>query len=190
MVDEFSSFARMPKPEFRSESISEIIKQAMFLQEVGDPSLRFELESPADLPTLICDRRQLAQALTNLLKNAAEAVNSRPEDAPPGHIRLTAQADADFLSITITDNGIGLPTEHRDRITEPYVTTRARGTGLGLAIVKKIVEEHGGTLELGDADIGGTIVRICFDRQLNRLKLDPKEPAEPTLALAVGGKQG
>ena len=190
MVDEFSSFARMPKPEFRSEPIAEIIKQALFLQEVGDPGIRFEFQSPDSLPPLICDRRQIAQALTNLLKNAAEAVNSRPEGAEPGHVRLSARADAEQLTITITDNGIGLPIEHRDRITEPYVTTRARGTGLGLAIVKKIVEEHGGTLELGDVETGGTSVRIGFDLKRNQQNRDLPEPAEPTLALAAGGAQG
>ena len=190
MVDEFSSFARMPKPVFQSESILEIIKQAMFLQEVGDPTIRFELDAPTDLPPLICDRRQLAQALTNLLKNAAEAVAARPDTNVEGHIRLSAHDDGDHLTILITDNGIGLPTEHRDRITEPYVTTRARGTGLGLAIVKKIVEEHRGTLELGDAEGGGTLVTMCFDLRMTGIEPDLIETTEPSLALAASSAQG
>lgn len=190
MVDEFSSFARMPKPEFRSEPILEVIKQAIFLHEVGDPAIRFELDAPPGLPQLICDRRQMAQALTNLLKNAAEAVNARSDTTVPGHIRLTAQTDTNHMVITITDNGIGLPVEHRDRITEPYVTTRARGTGLGLAIVKKIIEEHGGTLDLGDADGGGTRVQLCFDLRLNAGPDNQVDVTEPALALAAGRAQG
>ena len=191
MVDEFSSFARMPKPEFRSESIAEIIKQALFLQEVGDPGIRFEYDPQEFLPELICDRRQIAQALTNLLKNAAEAINSRPAGSEPGHVRLSVRGNTEQLSITITDNGIGLPGEQRDRITEPYVTTRSRGTGLGLAIVKKIIEEHGGTLELCDVETGeGTSVHIRFDLLQNRQNQDLPDFADSTLATAATGTQG
>ncbi|HPU15505.1 MAG TPA: ATP-binding protein, partial [Polymorphobacter sp.] len=186
MVDEFSEFARMPKPVFRTESVLDLMRQTLFLHEVGYPTITFALDAPADLPGLECDRRQITQALTNLLKNAAESVLARVEaDAlhaeqsggaatgvTPGKIVLAARQgtgnEAGQLIISITDNGIGLPVEQRDRLTEPYVTTRARGTGLGLAIVKKIVEEHGGTLELGDAPADGetgrgAVARLHFD---------------------------
>jgi len=165
MVDEFSTFARMPKPVFRPESIAEIAHQALFMQEVADPNIAFRLHSPEGLPLLMCDRRQIAQALTNLLKNAAEAVGARREqaDAPAGQVDLAITLTHGRTVLTITDNGIGLPVENRDRLTEPYVTTRARGTGLGLAIVKKIIEEHAGTLELAPAAGGGSIARLCFD---------------------------
>jgi len=166
MVDEFSSFARMPKPVFRPEPIADLVREAVFMQEVANPGITFVADLPDDVPLLVCDRRQIAQALTNLIKNAAEAVAARTErdGTGDGRITLAVADEPGRLVIRITDNGIGLPAEHRDRLTEPYVTTRARGTGLGLAIVKKIVEEHAGTLDLTDAPGGGTTARLCFDR--------------------------
>jgi two-component system nitrogen regulation sensor histidine kinase NtrY len=171
MVDEFSSFARMPKPVFKPEPLADLARESVFMQEVANPAIAFAVDVPDAVPLLVCDRRQIAQALTNLLKNAAEAVAARTERealdgraAHPGRIALAIEVTPERLVLRITDNGIGLPTENRDRLTEPYVTTRARGTGLGLAIVKKIVEEHGGTLDLGDAPGGGTVARLCFDR--------------------------
>jgi two-component system nitrogen regulation sensor histidine kinase NtrY len=176
MVDEFSSFARMPKPVFRPEPVLDIARQALFLQEVANPAIRFTLEMPETPPLLVCDRRQLSQALTNLLKNAGEAVAAKGGD--DGEVRLTVDVSGDRLAISIVDNGVGLPADKRDRLTEPYVTTRARGTGLGLAIVKKIVEEHGGELDLGDAPGGGTIARMVFDmRALAELDINGSEPA-------------
>jgi two-component system nitrogen regulation sensor histidine kinase NtrY len=123
---------------------------------------------------MICDRRQIAQALTNIVKNAAEAIEQRHLAQPPadghapegpvGHIvMILAQHDHE-LAITLTDDGIGLPAD-RDRIAEPYMTTRAKGTGLGLAIVKKIVEEHFGTMSFADAEGGGTVVSLRFDME-------------------------
>ena len=169
MVDEFSSFARMPKPMFRRESLLDIARQAMFLHEVAHPALRFLLDAPDPAPSLICDRRQIGQALTNIVKNAVEAIETRNEaagagaDLPQGEVHLTIQAETeDKLILTLTDNGVGLPVE-RDRIVEPYMTTRSRGTGLGLAIVKKIVEEHCGTISFADRPGGGTCVTLCFD---------------------------
>ena len=162
MVDEFSSFARMPKPLFKPEPLAEIAKQAMFLQEVAYPQVKFGLVVPAQSPELVCDRGQIGQALTNLLKNAAEAIAACGK-TEGGLISLAIRATAADIVVEITDNGCGLPAEARDRLTEPYVTTRVRGTGLGLAIVKKIVEEHGGTLELGDAPGGGALARLRFD---------------------------
>jgi two-component system nitrogen regulation sensor histidine kinase NtrY len=182
MVDEFSSFARMPKPVFRPEPVLDIARQALFMQEVAHPGIGFTLDVPETLPLLICDRRQLAQALTNLLKNAAEAVGARQErDGAPGCVRLSIEPGADRLILAVTDNGVGLPADLRDRLTEPYVTTRVRGTGLGLAIVKKIVEEHGGTLDLTDASGGGTIARMCFDLKalVERMETEAGELPEP-----------
>jgi len=166
MVDEFSSFARMPKPVFKPEPLVELAREALFMQEVANPAIGFALEVPEAVPLLICDRRQIAQALTNLLKNATEAVAARTErdGTSDGRIWLAIEVEPGRLLLRVTDNGIGLPAENRDRLTEPYVTTRARGTGLGLAIVKKIVEEHEGVLDLHDAPGGGTVARLCFDR--------------------------
>lgn len=165
MVDEFSSFARMPKPVFRPESFLDIARQAIFLQEVAHSDFNYDMDVPAGLPQFVCDRRQIAQALTNLLKNAAESVAARCKDGDvEGRIALSARlVDPETLVVTVTDNGIGLPASQRDRLTEPYVTTRVKGTGLGLAIVKKIVEEHDGTLELKDAADGGASAVMSFD---------------------------
>ncbi|APR53406.1 HAMP domain-containing protein [Sphingomonas koreensis] len=166
MVDEFSSFARMPKPIFREESVLDIARQTMFLHEVAKPEIRYTLTHPDPVPALVCDRRQLGQALTNLVKNATEAVEMRTEaegEGERGLVEMTIRAgEPGQLLIDIDDNGIGLPAE-RERIVEPYMTTRARGTGLGLAIVKKIVEEHFGTMTFADRPGGGTRVTLCFD---------------------------
>ncbi|MBO9711895.1 ATP-binding protein [Sphingomonas sp.] len=169
MVDEFSSFARMPKPLFRAESLLDIARQSMFLHEVAHPAIRFAMQVPDGPVPLVCDRRQLGQALTNVVKNAVEAIEARPasldEPLPQGEVVLTLAPEGDRrILLTVADNGIGLPVE-RDRIAEPYMTTRARGTGLGLAIVKKIVEEHFGSIAFGDRPGGGTIVTICFDAE-------------------------
>jgi two-component system nitrogen regulation sensor histidine kinase NtrY len=165
MVDEFSSFARMPKPIFREESLLDIARQTMFLHEVAKPEIRFTLTHPDPVPTLVCDRRQLGQALTNLVKNATEAVEAIEvrADGERGEVAMTVrEGEPGQLIIDVDDNGIGLPAE-RERIVEPYMTTRSRGTGLGLAIVKKIVEEHFGTMAFADRPGGGTRVTLCFD---------------------------
>lgn len=165
MVDEFSSFARMPKPVFREESLLDIARQTMFLHEVAKPEIRFILEHPDPVPALVCDRRQLGQALTNLVKNATEAVEAveTREEGERGEVTMTIRAgEPGQLLIDVDDNGIGLPAE-RERIVEPYMTTRSRGTGLGLAIVKKIVEEHFGTMAFADRPGGGARVTLCFE---------------------------
>ena len=163
MVDEFSSFARMPKPVFREESLVDIARQTMFLHEVAHPGIRFALDHGEPGPVLVCDRRQLGQALTNIVKNAVEAVEEG--DDTEGSVTMTlAEADG-RVTIAVADSGVGLPVE-RDRIVEPYMTTRARGTGLGLAIVKKIVEEHFGTIAFADRPGRGTIVTLSFDAGL------------------------
>jgi len=166
MVDEFSNFARMPKPAFREENVHEIARQALFLHEVAHPAISFALEPPSGDIRMVCDRRQLAQALTNVVKNGVEAIESRRnrgEHSLAGdRVELKLHAEAGLLVIDVLDTGVGLP-EDRERLTEPYMTTRVRGTGLGLAIVKKIVEEHMGEIAFLDRQGGGTHVRISFD---------------------------
>ena len=166
MVDEFSNFARMPKPVFREENVHEIAQQALFLHEVAHPKITFALDPlEGDYP-MVCDRRQLSQALTNVVKNAVEAIETRRnrgEHSLAGdRVDLRVRRDDDQLVIDVFDTGIGLP-EDRERLTEPYMTTRVRGTGLGLAIVNKIVEEHMGEIAFLDRKGGGTHVRIAFD---------------------------
>lgn len=162
MVDEFSSFARMPKPEFAVEAIVDIGREAMFLHEVANPHIRFTLEAPSPSPMVLCDRRQLAQALSNIVKNGVEAIDQT--DAGSGEIQMciSQEAGTKALVIQVSDSGIGLPLE-RERIVEPYMTTRPGGTGLGLAIVKKIIEEHMGSITFADRQGGGTIVSVRFD---------------------------
>ena len=164
MVDEFSSFARMPKPAFSEESLVDAARQAMFLHEVAHPSVRFTLVHDDPGPMLVCDRRQIGQALTNIVKNAVEAIETRGEGG--GSVTMTlAEEPGRSATIEVADTGIGLPPD-RERIVEPYMTTRARGTGLGLAIVKKIVEEHMGTIAFTDRPGGGTVVTMRFDTRL------------------------
>ena len=165
MVDEFSSFARMPKPVFKPESVTDIARQALFLHEVAHPAIAFALDQDDETARMVCDRRQLGQALTNLVKNAVEAIEQRQEQAGEGYkgaVMISIGRSEEKLGIAVADNGVGLPAE-RERLVEPYVTTRARGTGLGLAIVKKIVEEHFGAMAFADNPGGGTIVTMTFD---------------------------
>ncbi|MBS0479580.1 MAG: HAMP domain-containing protein, partial [Proteobacteria bacterium] len=160
MVDEFSSFARMPKPIFHRESLIDLTRQALFLHEVAHPAIRFTLTAP-DAATLVCDRRQIGQALTNIIKNAVEAIEARGEGLA-GMVAVALSVGDRKTTVEVADDGIGLPLE-RDRIVEPYMTTRARGTGLGLAIVKKIIEEHCGTIAFADRPGGGAVVTMRFD---------------------------
>lgn len=174
MVDEFSSFARLPKPVFRQEDVLDLVRQALFLQEVAHPQIDFSLTSTDDEPaTASCDRHQVGQAMTNVLKNAVEAIEARAKTAEPdyrGRITISMSANLNDVTITVEDNGIGLP-QDRDRIVEPYVTTREKGTGLGLAIVKKIVEEHGGEMGFSGAPGGGSRVTLRFSREpMHRVK--------------------
>ncbi|WP_313802052.1 ATP-binding protein [Sphingobium sp.] len=164
IVDEFSSFARMPKPVFRRERVDDIARHALFLHEVAHPDIRFEYRSVDTDVEMVCDRRQLGQALTNIVKNAVEAIEPKPvaDDSQwRGHVRMTVDHDEGNLLIAVQDDGIGLPPE-RERILEPYMTTRTKGTGLGLAIVKKIVEEHMGEIRFDDAEGGGARVTLRF----------------------------
>ena len=164
MVDEFSSFARLPKPVFRSEDPVALTRQALFLQEVARPEIEFLFHVEGEITSIDCDRHQFGQAMTNVLKNATEAIEARARDAPEdyrGRIAVAVEALDAAIQVRITDNGIGLP-QDRDRIIEPYVTTRDKGTGLGLAIVNKIVEEHGGEMTFSPAQGSGTTVTMRF----------------------------
>ncbi|MEL7706747.1 ATP-binding protein [Citromicrobium bathyomarinum] len=172
MVDEFSSFARLPKPVFRDENALDLVRQAVFLQEVAHQDIAFTFDTPEDEVPLSCDRHQFGQAMTNVLKNAVEAVEARAAEEGEGFagkIAVSIAPGEDVVDICVTDNGVGLPAD-RDRIAEPYVTTREKGTGLGLAIVTKIVEEHGGEMSFAPAPDGGTQVILRFART-------PEEPA-------------
>ncbi|HEY2186168.1 MAG TPA: PAS domain-containing sensor histidine kinase [Xanthobacteraceae bacterium] len=152
MVDEFSRFARMPKPVMAQEDVADAVRQVVFLQRVGNADIDIDVEIEEDPMPARFDRRLISQALTNIIKNATEAIAAvPPAELGRGHIRVWAARDGDDIVIDVLDNGIGLPKENRRRLLEPYVTTREKGTGLGLAIVGRILEEHGGRIELGDA---------------------------------------
>jgi two-component system, NtrC family, nitrogen regulation sensor histidine kinase NtrY len=152
MVDEFSRFARMPKAVIANEDVAETVRQVVFLLRVAHPDIDFDVDLPADAMPARIDRRLISQALTNIVKNATEAIAAvPPAELGRGRIVVSARRDGNDVVIDVIDNGIGLPKENRARLLEPYVTTREKGTGLGLAIVNRVLEEHGGRLELRDA---------------------------------------
>ncbi len=169
MVDEFSSFARLPKPVFRQECLVDLVRQAIFLQQMAAAEIEFSFTHTVSTAPFDCDRHQIGQALTNILKNAIEAIEARHQQKPDGqyHGQIVAELadDGRHITLAIADNGIGLPAD-RDRIVEPYITTREKGTGLGLAIVKKIVEEHGGELNFDAGIDGGARVILRFQHDL------------------------
>jgi two-component system nitrogen regulation sensor histidine kinase NtrY len=155
----------MPAPNFGSEDAAELLRQAVFAQRVARPDVELATDEPLPAATLIADGRMVGQALSNILKNAAEAVDAKRAGEPGGRIVARLVEERDALSFEIEDDGVGLPDRDRDRLTEPYVTKREKGTGLGLAIVKRILEEHGGTLTLTDSpDLGGAKVVLRFPR--------------------------
>jgi two-component system, NtrC family, nitrogen regulation sensor histidine kinase NtrY len=152
MVDEFSRFARMPKAVMAAEDVADTVRQVVFMMRVAHPDIDFDVELPEEHMSAHFDRRLISQALTNIVKNATEAVGAvPPEELGRGHITVSASREGKEMVIDVVDNGIGLPKENRSRLLEPYVTTREKGTGLGLAIVGRILEEHGGRIELRDA---------------------------------------
>jgi two-component system, NtrC family, nitrogen regulation sensor histidine kinase NtrY len=152
MVDEFSQFARMPKPVIGAEDVADVVRQAVFLQRVGNADIDIDVELAEDPMPARFDRRLISQAVTNIIKNATEAIAAVPAgEIGKGRILVTASRDGGDILVDVIDNGIGLPKENRSRLLEPYVTTREKGTGLGLAIVGRILEEHGGKIELHDA---------------------------------------
>jgi len=164
MVDEFSAFARMPQPVIERMDVVRLIKDSLFLPKNTYPDIAFTFDSP-DHVEINCDGQLIGQVLTNIFKNAAEAIEGREgkkSDLPPGEIKTRVMIEDGGVVIEVADNGCGLPAEERDKLTEPYVTTRKKGTGLGLAIVKKIVEDHQGSLTLEDNDGGGAKVRLVL----------------------------
>jgi two-component system nitrogen regulation sensor histidine kinase NtrY len=151
-VDEFSRFARMPKPVIEGEDVADTVRQAVFLMKVAHPEIDIVTDIKEDPLRAQFDRRLISQALTNIIKNATEAIEAVPaEEQGKGRIDVVAQRDNDEIVIDVVDSGIGLPKVARQRLLEPYVTTRAKGTGLGLAIVGRVLEDHGGRIELKDA---------------------------------------
>jgi two-component system nitrogen regulation sensor histidine kinase NtrY len=167
MVDEFSAFARMPTPKFARRDVAELVRAAVFAQRVADSGVEIVLDA-GQARMIDCDGDIVGQALANVLKNAGESVGARKarEPALDGRIDVTLLDSDSRIDIVVEDNGVGLPRENRDRLTEPYVTTREKGTGLGLAIVKRILEEHGGRLTLGDRTAGqGARVVLSFPHE-------------------------
>lgn len=181
MVDEFSAFARMPQPVMTRTNLSELCQQAAFLQRSAHPEMEIRADLPSEPVRLICDERLVSQALTNLLKNAVEAIEARQQteggSAEAGAVTVRAEQSDRATSVTVDDNGKGLPDQDRDRLAEPYVTSRTKGTGLGLAIVKKIMEDHRGRMVLEDRPGGGARVRLIFPH-----------PDSPTPAGALGAE--
>jgi len=189
MVDEFSRFARMPKPVIEGEDVADTVRQAVFLMRVGHPDIEIAAEIKQEPMLAQFDRRLISQALTNIIKNATEAIEAVPaEELGKGRIDVIAARENDDIVIDVVDNGIGLPKVSRARLLEPYVTTREKGTGLGLAIVGRVLEDHGGRIELNDAaDIRpgqrGAWMRLRFAISGHAPKAETKEQAE-TKALA------
>ncbi|MBN2630842.1 MAG: PAS domain-containing sensor histidine kinase [Rhodobacteraceae bacterium] len=190
IVDEFSKFARMPEPDRRETDLTQVLRDAVTLQESGQPLVRFVTDIPAKAVMMDIDATMISQALTNLIKNAGEAIEALQEKgAPDGHvpeIRILMQHDADGVVIRISDNGIGLPPD-RARLFEPYVTTREKGTGLGLPIVKKIIEEHGGQLSLLDAPIFDGNAHAGAMAEINLPRLSRKRVRNNMATAGQGG---
>jgi two-component system nitrogen regulation sensor histidine kinase NtrY len=163
----------MPTPVMKRENAQELLQQAVFLQRVANPTIAFKTHAPREPLYFEGDGRLVAQALTNVLKNAGEGVAARiaKGDDAPGAITVTLEPNGAGFFYRVVDNGIGLPPEHKHRLTEPYVTTRAKGTGLGLAIVRKIMEDHGGEITLADVEGGeGAEVILTFPFKQKTMK--------------------
>ncbi|MDH5772515.1 MAG: ATP-binding protein, partial [Rhodospirillaceae bacterium] len=165
MVDEFSSFARMPQAVLKNENVSEICRQSIFLEKNRYPDISFEMNLPQDDVILNCDATQISRALTNLIKNAAESVSELMDNDKDlnGKVKVRLSHEEGVATkIIVEDNGKGLPAENMEQLTEPYVTTREKGTGLGLAIVRKIMEDHNGELILKNRQSGGAAIALVF----------------------------
>jgi two-component system nitrogen regulation sensor histidine kinase NtrY len=191
MVDEFSRFARMPKPVMTAEDVADTVRQVVFLQRVGNADMDIDLEIAEDPMPAKFDRRLISQALTNIIKNATEAIAAVPPgELGRGRIRVWAGREGNDVVIDVIDNGIGLPKDNRSRLLEPYVTTREKGTGLGLAIVGRILEEHGGRIELSDAadkipGQRGAWLRLRFAAEIDNSNEADAAPQSQTPQLAT-----
>jgi two-component system nitrogen regulation sensor histidine kinase NtrY len=187
MVDEFSKFARMPKPVIATEDVADTVRQAVFLIKVGHSDIDIDVDLAEDPMPARFDRRLISQALTNIIKNATEAIAAVPAaELGRGRIHLTAFREGDDVVIDVVDNGVGLPKENRFRLLEPYVTTREKGTGLGLAIVGRILEDHAGSIELSDASLKVPGQRGAWVRLRFRAEVAPKEAMKTSSLEAVG----
>ncbi len=189
MVDEFSRFARMPKPVIEGEDVADTVRQAVFLMRVGHPDVEINAEIKDEPLRARFDRRLISQALTNIIKNATEAIEAvPPEELDKGRIDVIAARDHDDIIIDVIDNGIGLPKTSRSRLLEPYVTTREKGTGLGLAIVGRVLVDHGGGIELNDASSIRPGARGAWMRLRFAISGQPAEPPSDGTPLQVAPK--
>lgn len=192
MVDEFSSFARLPAPIIKMENLNELTKQSFFMQEVANSSIKFTLNCPEEALLLECDGGQIGQALTNLIKNASESVGAmevsvqKEDRSYQGEISVSLVEGPADVRVIIKDNGIGLPEHLMDKLTEPYITTRSKGTGLGLAIVKKIMRDHGGDLLLENNPAGGAAVTLLFVKNRPLSVERPTDAAEDSIRMVHG----
>lgn len=183
MVEEFSGFARMPKPTFGEFNIVDMVQSVAFAQRMATPAIAVSVNAPAHPIVTLGDERMLAQAVTNIVKNAAEAVERELEGGGVkfGAVTIDIFEDGDEVQVTVRDNGPGFPVQDRDRFLEPYVTTRKNGVGLGLAIVTRIVEDHGGRIWLGDNDLAPKGARVDI-----RMPVQPKFVEEPVAYAGEG----
>ncbi len=188
MVDEFAEFARMPKPEMGRHDLRHAVQEPIVLFREGHPDIQYVLRLPEKPLLMSFDRRLITRAVTNLVKNASEAVEAAKETHAKtngwrGHVETIVTAQSDRVMIEVIDNGIGLPKQNRARLLEPYVTTKGhKGTGLGLAMVQKITEQHGGTLSLEDAPAApgrtsGALIRITLPLEDARVSARPESPS-------------
>ncbi|MEM7768409.1 MAG: ATP-binding protein, partial [Pseudomonadota bacterium] len=177
MVEEFSTFARMPKPSMATFDLAELVRQVAFSQQMVSPDLKIDVDIQPGAVSYRGDERLLGQALQNLIKNAAEAIARLPADTDEtGAMAITlSESDDGRMSVTIVDNGPGFPDTNRQRLLEPYVTTREKGTGLGLAIVNRIIMDHGGTLLLHDRTDGRRGANVVVSLPIQDLDLSPPD---------------
>lgn len=172
MISEFSEFARMPSPVLRRENIVELGEQAIFLQKNAYPNVLFEFYPENEQINYECDAAQIGRVLTNLLKNSIDSIENKCKSNPDikGHIKVEIYVKESSIIVTVDDNGVGFPSEGRENLLNPYVTLREKGTGLGLAIVKRSMEDHGGSLNLEDSELGGARVKLNFPLEIDSIE--------------------
>ena len=179
MVDEFSSFARMPEPQMKNQNLIEAVREAVFMQKVAHPDINYVTELDKEPLMGNFDSRLVSQAITNVIKNAAEAIEAVPgENTEKGRIEVRTYRDDEFLVVDIIDNGKGLPKKNRQKLLEPYMTTREKGTGLGLAIVRKVMEDHNGNIQLMDSPLNSGESADGARGAMMRLKIKAKRQSE------------